>query len=280
MMIREAIIIRKQELDDGIKQINKTFSLNSELEPLPSQTVGAETDEVVDDDSEEDEENEENEQEPETENTDFDLSLITELGSELSGTSPISVIRVQNNTEVYYLNGELSQGTINGRNGSSACSLISLIAAYSTINQPNVSDINQLVSYYVGSMELGNSLYDELLAGLPNLPELPEAVGAMSHFIDVSLSEEHTIFLPRDTNIIVEFFNTMKSNDAMILIFQGKMVHLTKRENKFYFFDSHCHGTFGAIVLIGSHFDCIFQFVGAANETVMSVNIGIVSFLI
>ena len=133
-----------------------------------------------------------------------------------------------------------SQGTLNGRNGSAACTVISLLTGYFfTRFTTHVEDFQQLVSLYLGCMEVGNSKYrnGELLSVNEALDYLP------------SLSMD----IVEETNCSIEGLSaaieSIVNSQFLVITSQARSVCIIRNPERFILFDSHQTKEAGALIL-------------------------------
>ena len=156
---------------------------------------------------------------------------------------------------------EVCQGRYNGRKGSNAYSLISLLTGYTWWMRkfrPPESGKNfsrSIVDALCGRIELGNRIYDLCRHDLPSrYLSIQEAAIVLEKWFDISvgnnlpvqLEDQHT-----PSTICGQLQEAASSSDLsygfLILNEKTSLFHVTKE--KVVYIDTHSHGTGGAIVV-------------------------------
>ena len=195
----------------------------------------------------------------------LDSRALVNFGEELKLINPPVITKSEKSDHfLVKLNQNFCQSYINGRNGSNACTVISVLACYCAINC-QISDFDMLLSCYIGAMGHGNQLYDRLFHGFPMVTEVIDFVG---EHVDVVLKEETNVNFDKN------------ENEAMIFVANYKTVSLTRHGSNFRLFDSHCHGDYGGFVVIGncSNILPILSFLNADNNDLLYI--ALLSFLL
>ena len=141
-------------------------------------------------------------------------------------------------------------GTINqykyGNDGKSACTIIAIQAAISLLKQENLNRplLEEMIDV---SIEEGVVIYNKEVKG--NLPPgvqhtgLSTGLNIFEQYINFKVNFElgdELIFFEADLPFNQGFFNNNLENDnAMIIICQAETISITKKENIYYYFDSH-----------------------------------------
>ena len=162
----------------------------------------------------------------------------------------------------WYFPPEISQSTFNGRNGSNACSMISILAAYffarSRLEIPKGGVLSsEFVKTFCGCIELGNRMYDLCRHGLPNRYLSIEEAAALLSFTDMStagplpvrLEDEHEL------STVCGQLGTLSENRtyfASIVIDEKTSIFILSPPHVLYI-DSHLHGIYGAVVVKGTY---------------------------
>lgn len=173
-----------------------------------------------------------------------DIDLIIESGDEIASKyiGPLCFEIYIGKVVQWVLPSCFSQSTINGRNGSNACAVISLLAGYAMSKcdffQPNNIDKTRVVKSYVGCLEVGNSLYeegDDLL--------VPEALAILPDTLQMDLINESNVTI--DT---IETDICTNVNDFFVLTAGGSTICCMHMGGNYYVFNSHIHGEQGAMI--------------------------------
>ena len=165
---------------------------------------------------------------------------------------------------------EISQGCYNGRNGSSACSVISLIIGYvmskgnvplppCSLQQP-LPDL--LVKAICGSIQLGNHLYDVCRESLPaRYLSIEEAASVLRPCVQISaddplpirLTDEHEL-----STLCGQLAQSGENNTASIIINERTSTfHLS--QCYIVYIDTHKHISKGVLV-VAAHRDALKDF--------------------
>uniref|UniRef100_A0A7M5XLJ4 Uncharacterized protein n=1 Tax=Clytia hemisphaerica TaxID=252671 RepID=A0A7M5XLJ4_9CNID len=183
---------------------------------------------ILNDNEEEDDDVDENFEE-------MDKEAVEVIGRELINGSPYHL-----DVNVIKLPYHLSQGSLNGRNGSSACTTISVLVSYFMPTLLSHWCSTEIVECFVGCMEMGNVFHDTRLetAVDESLALLPAEIKA-----SLSLSE-------LDNTSFCELYNKIKdkSGERIIITGKGKSFCCIPQPDFIVVFDSHLHGNFGATV--------------------------------
>ena len=94
-----------------------------------------------------------------------------------------------NNIKCILLPYGFSQATINGRNGSSACTVIAVVTSYGMLSSKKFN-IDDAFSLFIGSMEIGNCLYTK-----SQFLTIFEAEKITDPYFEMHIKEEKNIFL-------------------------------------------------------------------------------------
>ena len=141
---------------------------------------------------------------------------------------------------------EFSQSTLNGRNGSNACSVISVLIGYFSTTARVTSDtnlFNDIIPIFVGCMEIGNTIHDG--------PELLTIQDAMSLLpgLGMEISDERNCFLEQLPQHVKEQLGESDSH-FLAIITAGRTVCIAKESNsRLILFDSHQRQDYGALIL-------------------------------
>ena len=178
---------------------------------------------------------------------------------------------------------EFCQSSIDGRNGSNACSVISLAVAHTflTIDIPlplgNHLPLHWTKLLYL-CMRLGNALYDNARQSLPHR-YLNAAEGAQlfCSYAPVKVGQPHPIRVKdqHPSSTIEEQLRTLvgqKKRCAALFIYDDKTVAFLVRQNgTIIVIDSHSHPPYGAAIIVANSltglFVSCFQKVAALNDS-------------
>lgn len=153
----------------------------------------------------------------------------------------------------------LSQSAIGGRQGSNACTLISLLMGYHFQRSilPQLTR-NTLASTWfesvTSSLLQGNELHDLLFDSEPRILDVEDAVESCVNEVHLSHHEEPIGYDHRsgDTSPLVETLTaktSLSQNQTAVLITEGRtMAVLLWETGDCAIVDSHTHGQFGAMI--------------------------------
>eukprot|EP00111_Clytia_hemisphaerica_P015835 TCONS_00046776-protein len=179
---------------------------------------------------------------------------LKELAQEVSANFDLSCCSedVEGNFSRWYLPFELSQGAIGGRNGSSACTVISLLVGHFCGRSKDLMMDKLLL--FIGCMELGNTLHEN--QNLVNL-NLYEGLSLLPESLNVELFEEAGNIITQNTSIPLEF----SMDTFFVFIANEKSFSFFREGDDVYFFDSHANPPHGACVHVvpAEHFDTFIK---------------------
>ena len=141
---------------------------------------------------------------------------------------------------VLYLPDYLSQGTISNRNGSSACTPISIIAGYFVGNSPQLP-LDNILLLFVGCMEVGNMLHEKQSLQYMNVHE---ALSLLPESMTTDIIEECGSIVNANTVVPLDF----ETPAYFVVISEGKSSVFLQRESEIYWLDSHSHLPHGASI--------------------------------
>lgn len=159
----------------------------------------------------------------------------------------------------------LSQSTINGRQGSTACALIALLMAHKYHNQKSSLAIQRQLSpawftLMVSSIIEGNSVHDDIFNHTPITLQIPMASSLLAGRIpQIRLGQELPANFtsedgPSSSNLdhyLKEMVlnSTSLSPSAIVVTFRGNTFSFVPgKQNNLIFLDSHLHHPFGALI--------------------------------
>lgn len=143
----------------------------------------------------------------------------------------------------YYLPSHLSQGTINGRNGSNACILISLLSGY-FLARMDGSDLTDILKVLIGAMEIGNALYEE--HGCNDMLNVHEGIALLPEEILLRCVEESGCIIKEHISIPLDF----DVPTFFILVAEGKAYSFLVKTEFVILTDSHAHPPHGACIKV------------------------------
>ena len=211
---------------------------------------------------EDDEADQERQEDGEATNADPELQEFSRIVNELYDFPPLQSVRVSENICVWQFPQEISQSTFNGRNGSNACSLISLLVAYifsrKGIQIPHEGILpNNLLRILCGCLELGNRMYDICRDSLPNRSLSVQEAAALLSFTDISVTEPLPVRLQDDHMLstvcgqLSNLGDDRPTHFVNIVINEKTSLFMVTPPNVMYI-DTHFHGTHGAVIVKGT----------------------------
>ena len=278
--VNKGIAFSKGQLVDAVRTFKKALSGSGFEDSLNIQDTrgdaagGVNSDFNNDDENDEDyyENEDECEDAPEDDDTDSNLpntDQIQVLGENIS----------QTNLFVWKFPSEISQSTLNGRNGSSACSIIALIMAHGIWNQHLDLQATPLlcplwVMLLHAAIRVGNRLYDRCRHSLPQrYLSASEAASIAEQRIALSVDSPLPVRVCDEhapTTLLYQLQELCKGDrgDAALLIANEKTVLFTPVGNSsIVLVDTHRHGIHGAEVLLGQQ-NSLDQFVHVSQAVI------------
>lgn len=166
----------------------------------------------------------------------FDYDILRNVGLEIMGT--VEEEDCQTGENFIILPPHLCQSTLGGRNGSSACTVISLITGC-FINQNDRISLKESLPAFIGCIEAGNSLHEG-----PEFLLVDEAIQLLP--FSATVNEERDCYKKDLETIVLQLFQNAK---AIILNSNNSSVCLVKLSNqKVFLFDSHQHNNMGGLI--------------------------------
>lgn len=94
-------------------------------------------------------------------------------------------------------------------------------------------------------MEVGNIIHQggDLLTS--------EAIELLSNTADVILKEEHNSLEATFSELLTSLITELRREESIVIVCGGKSYGVCCRNQRCYFFDSHRHGDFGALIMYG-----------------------------
>eukprot|EP00111_Clytia_hemisphaerica_P010019 TCONS_00029297-protein len=168
----------------------------------------------------------------------LNMETVNSLGLDLLGYFELGQCTQGGNFVI--LPGHLSQGRLNGRNGSNACSVIAVLAGYFFSTFSSKINFHNSAALFVGCIETGNSLYDENQNLLVH-----EAIDLIP--ISLKIFEERNSF-PKDLSNVIELL-FLKSEIVIVTCnIQSVCLVRSSIDRKIYLFDSHQHNEMGPLI--------------------------------
>ena len=244
---------------DLFREIIDTTSSQKLLEDLEF-ALSSENVEECNTDDEEDADDEDEIDENESLLTSY--NSITDTGNSTI-LNEINAEVLDNQCLVWKLPFDINQGSVGGRNGSSACSIIALVTGHlvhaMNIPDPEIGPLTEdWLSLLVRSMELGNKVYDDFRENLPSrYLSTAEACDILSGIISlipdsplpVRLIDSHR---PSTVAAQLQMLLDDEANQFAVLTISDKSSVFILRPSSILFVDSHCHVPNGAVVLKGN----------------------------
>lgn len=174
---------------------------------------------------------------------------------------PISSVQIGSATSCWSLPSGISQGRYNGRNGSSACSLIAFFIAYAIsknkieIPAHPIDLPRNIVHVLCRCMELGNRVYEMCRDSLPSrYLSIQEAASVLEPWIHSAVGDSLPVRL-EDEHELTTVYGQLKqatssseSGVALVVINEkSSLFHFAN--NRIMYIDTHSHHACGAIVM-------------------------------
>lgn len=205
-----------------------------QIEENHEETKSEEGDEESDDEGSID--NDEDSESGDEDGYGFDYDTIRNTGLDIMGTVEEEDCQTGENFIILPLH--LCQSTLGGRNGSNACTVISVITGC-FVNENDRISLKESLPVYIGCIEAGNSLHEGLEFLL-----VDEAIQLLP--FTVTVNEERDCYVRDVESITLQLFQEAKS---IILTTNNASVCLVKLSNeKIFLFDSHRHNNMGALI--------------------------------
>ena len=220
---------------------------------------------------------------------DSDRSLITLVNSSAphpmtSSISKPSDVQCYNvggkSTNCWVFPANISQSTIDGRNGSNACTVITMILGSVILHLdlpfPRAGPLSQLwCSLMEKSIRLGNKIYDDTNQGSRNLTPF-EASVALRSITNIHVDEPLAVRLSdphKPTQLCYQIQRMLVNNKSAAAFVQGDRSFLIMTEDNGYVLavDTHTHmnGTRGAVIVSSNALTDMASFI-LAIEAVFS----------
>lgn len=172
---------------------------------------------------------------------------------------------------------EISQSTLDGRNGSSACSVIALIFAHQVwhgrLNLQRTPSLSPLwVMLLCSSIKVGNCLYDCCRKSLPQrFLSASEAATVAEQCVSVTVHSPLAVRVRDDhapTTLVYQLSalcDGTQGNAALLMANEKTVLFLVLAGQSIALVDTHRHGAYGAEILLGRQRK-LHQFVGACQK--------------
>lgn len=188
------------------------------------------------------EEEEEDETNDESDNDEFEITctMLKNVGDDLIDFSLVECVCTSNDaSRVINLPLRFCQSGLNGRNGSSACSVISVIAGYyfTKFSFKFENLIEDILPLYVGCIEIGNCVHQT-----SHFLYVHEAIALLP--LSMSSSWEENVYL-RDLNLHIM---RLEKSQFMVVISGCYAVCIVKNDDHVTLFDSHSRNGLGALI--------------------------------
>lgn len=190
-------------------------------------------------------------------------------------------------THYWFFPHHISQSTINGRQGSTACTLIALLMAHKyNITKPSLQIFangisNECVSLIVTSILEGNKLHDDIFQHAPVYLQVEMAsrllAGQLGQFqlgpeLPLSFTTENNAPATSNLEYYLQAMMTSSSPSCAIVIFRGNSFTFTQgMQNNIILLDSHIHAPHGALIAT-SHIADVSNLLRWMRHTYFSTN--------
>lgn len=249
--------------------------LSDELDAFHKLSLQCEEDGVIDpsDDTqkEECEEDEEEGEEEEYEEDDQrglqvealeneDLAEFAKILDEIDELAPLCSVSLGEEVCAWKLPQQMCQSLFNQRNGSNACSLISLLIAY-VLEKKNIQIPEEgfippyLVKILCGCIELGNCIYDNCRDSLPNRYLSIQEAFTLLPFTSISVEEPLPVRLEDEHHLStiwgqLDLLTETSRNFVNIIIDEKTSLFVLIPPSVLYI-DTHSHLPHGAVIVKG-----------------------------
>ena len=219
-----------------------TMDIDIDNEQDQDQENEARTDDEISHEQEDDD-NDEIEESDDEINLELSFANVKGIGLELMGFPKEDLLVLRDGTCICasFPTG-YSQGGLNGRNGSSACSVISLIAGYYfTRNVFNFETelFSDVLPLYLGCMEMGNFIHDA-----SGFLTVQEAIGRVPS-LSISAADERNLYF----SDLLEFIGNIERSQFLLVISGCSTVCVTRNEENYTLFDSHQRNGRGSLIV-------------------------------
>lgn len=237
------------------------------------------------DEGEEEEEEEEQDDERGFEvvsSRDNELAEFAMILDELADLAPLCSVSLGDNVCAWQLPQQMCQSLFNQRNGSNACSLISLLIAYvmakKDIQIPNEGFIpSYLVKILCGCIELGNRIYDNCRDSLPNRYLSIQEASTLLSFTSIAVQDSLPVRLEDEHHLSTVWgqLHLLKgtSRNYVNIIINEKTSLFVLIPPSVLYIDTHAHQTHGAVFVKGPSSDLrtfcrlVWELEGHGHET-------------
>jgi len=162
--------------------------------------------------------------------------------------------------QLFCFERNISQSTLNGRNGSNACTFIAIIIAKTVTADPSLQFPNQTLSpvwrYFMTScISKGNAIHHNVTGGQPTNFSVTEAAAHLSSLGTITTEESFDIDFTNQNPAIpqssLSFYLQRlmtEPHSAAIVIINGLSICFVGRGNQLLLLDSHLHAPYGALI--------------------------------
>ena len=245
---------------------------------ITNDTLCNDCDEETDHSDNDDTDSDDSDDDGETRDPSFSVSSSEEK-------SPMRAFNNCNTTCIWEFPYHISQSTYNGRNGSNACSIISLLIAQG-IHQVNCDLLpspmlpSLWVTLVCGCIKVGSDLYDRSRGSLPQrYLSAAEAAMVAGDKLEVSIRQPFPVRIcdshqPSMMRYqLLDLCNNQHTSFAVLTVDEKTVLFAGIRKEKLVLVDTHLHGQQGAIIILGKpcnvdNFVCaVQQSLGFHNDT-------------
>lgn len=154
--------------------------------------------------------------------------------------------------------GNVSQSTIDGRNGSNACTFIALFFGYiynqSSLPTPPVGQplTRQWEAAVIEAIRTGNDIHDELFGGEGINVAVDDAIDAAGDHCHIGgILHEYNVFGANPLDqfaAVIDLILQQKPSCHLLMAYDKTMIIIVDNSGSIIFIDSHIHGRNGALV--------------------------------
>ena len=195
-------------------------------------------------------------------NNKVDFVLVALEKLTVGSLEPVFAEEVQPGVSCWRLPSEISQGLYKGRNGSNACSLISLLIGYAFCKNNTQIPSQQsalpenIITVICGCMELGNRVYDMCRHSLPSrYLSIQEAASVLDFWLNCVVGNTFPVRLqdPHEMSTTcgqLSSAGNSQERSFSFLIMNEKTSFFLTAKNEVLYVDTHSHPPYGAIVIV------------------------------
>jgi hypothetical protein len=262
------------------EQVNKALSKFSGVHNMSLEGVDDVTDDEVPEYDEEDDNSDSNDDGDDDDvDDDSHTSVLTTMSNQIVQAKPRYVT---NMVWVWIFPEHVSQSTLEGRNGSSACSVIALLFAHrlracNLDILPSPTLPSEWANLMVISIKEGNELYDCSRSSLPQrYLSVAEAAIVLGDRIDVTISQPLPVRVCDDHEHSTLKYNLCQlctssaTSCAIFIVNEMAVLFIGMGIDSLILIDSHRHGQGGAAIILGK-IDYVEEFIVACKD-ILSLN--------